>query len=291
MHQPHFGLQNDLRALCDSQTSAEEVKWGKRRTLSASMPLFLRRSLAPSHLLGFKVLVEKVECLLIAAGTADDGEHAFPGFVVGSLGNGDAGARTLANLRDLTSATTDDAADHVRRNTDVLRLNLLAILRRHGHATGRVRSRSAIVLWEGIVAKVGSIAGAGIGTADAGHGRATDAIAETTQPATSTGADAGIVEDGTGAALPVVNETLSNLPDGFLDSFGSALHFDDALRRLREHFFLRHHSHSRGILNILDLQTLSTDDGSHLVVGDEQTDRYRPRTECQFLVCPQRLDS
>jgi hypothetical protein len=53
------------------------------------------------------------------------------------------------------------------------------------------------------------------------------------------------------------------------------LDFDDALGGLGEHLLLRNHTNARGILNLLDLQALATNDGTHLVVRDEQADGYR----------------
>lgn len=46
--------------------------------------------LAAAHLLGFQVLVQQVQCLLVRSWAAGDGEHPLASVVVRSLGDGDA---------------------------------------------------------------------------------------------------------------------------------------------------------------------------------------------------------
>jgi hypothetical protein len=81
------------------------------QTRDGSVALFL--GLAASHLLGFQVLVQEVERLLVGTGATSDGEHALASIIVRSLGNGDAGTRRFADLADLAATATDDAANHI----------------------------------------------------------------------------------------------------------------------------------------------------------------------------------
>jgi hypothetical protein len=78
--------------------------------------------------------------------------------------------------------------------------------------------------------------------------------------------DNRVVEDGASASLPIVNQALANFPDSALNTLGSTLNFDYSLSGLREHLLLGNHTDSRSILDVLDLKTLSSNDGSHLVV-------------------------
>lgn len=103
--------------------------------------------LAASHLLRLEVLVQEVQCFLVGARAAGNGEHALAGVVVGGLCDRDARAGALADLADLAAATADDAAHHVRGNADVLRLHLFTIfgMRRRRRADGGVRPGSTAV--------------------------------------------------------------------------------------------------------------------------------------------------
>lgn len=204
---------------------------------------------------------------------------------MGGLGNRDAGARRLANLGNLAAGATNDAANHVSGNADVLCLNLLAILVVGGRAArGSVRVGAAR---EGTgaaaVAKVRAVAGAHdagaavLAAAIARSGEAAGAAANGTSAgggAAGLGADHGVVEDGASTALPVVDEALANLPEGALDALRGALDFDDALGGLGEHLLLGDHANARDVLDVLDLETLATNDGAHLVVGDEEFDGW-----------------
>jgi hypothetical protein len=82
-----------------------------------------------------------------------------------------------------------------------------------------------------------------------------------------------VVLDGTLSSVPVFEETLGNLEDGGLDGFDSSLDLDDSLGRLGKHFLGSDHSSARLVLDLLDLQSLSTDNGTHEVVGDQKSDR------------------
>lgn len=81
-----------------------------------------------------------------------------------------------------------------------------------------------------------------------------------------------VVEHSAVAALVVVDQALANLPHSLLDALGGALNLNDALRGLGEHFLLGDHAYAGGILDLLDLQALPTNDGAHLVVGDQEAD-------------------
>jgi hypothetical protein len=81
-----------------------------------------------------------------------------------------------------------------------------------------------------------------------------------------------VVLDGTLSSVPIFYQTLGDFENGSLDSLNSSLNFDDSLGRLREHFLGSDHSCTRLILDLLDLQSGSTNDGSHKVVGDQQSD-------------------
>lgn len=127
--------------------------------------LLLWRLLA-AHLLGFEILVEKIQRLLVAAGRASDGKHALAALVMRSLGNGDASPRALPDFANLAAATANDAANHIRRNADVLGLDFLAVLGVSGRwrTTGGVGAGAATVGRWG-VAEVGTMAGAIVGSA------------------------------------------------------------------------------------------------------------------------------
>lgn len=197
------------------------------------------------------------------------------------LGNRDASAGGLADLADLAAGATDDAANHVCGNADVLRLELLAVLivgRRA--ARGSIRVGAAV---EGTTATVAAEVGTVAGPQDAGTaellapaGRSVSCVGGRADGGGSrAGAGDGVVEDGAGATLPVVDEALGDLPDGGSNAFGGALDLDNPLGGLGEHLLLGDHANARGVLDVLDLEALAADDGTHLVVGDEKLDGYR----------------
>jgi hypothetical protein len=57
-------------------------------------------------------------------------------------------------------------------------------------------------------------------------------------------ADDWVIQNGSGTALPIINQTLANLPNGLLDTLGSALNFNNALRGLWEHLLLSYHANT-----------------------------------------------
>lgn len=234
--------------------------------------LFLGQ-LAAAGLLRFQVLVKEIQRLLVRLGASHDGEHALTGVIVGRLGDRDPSSRAPPDLRDLGTAPADDAANHVRGNADVLGLDLLTILGDQGKAAvgGVGVGASAVTTAAGLVTEVGAVTGPVVGaavvTVVAGAGGV--------RGATDVGAHGRVVEDGAGSSLPVIDQALADFPHSLFDAFGSSLHLDNALGRLREHFLLRNHAHARSILDVLDLKTLASDDGAHLVVGDEESHRCR----------------
>lgn len=85
------------------------------------------RDLASTHLFLLQVLVQEIQGLLIGLWTASDGEHALASIIVRCLGNGNACSGALSDLADLAASTTNDATNHVGRDADVLRLNVLTL--------------------------------------------------------------------------------------------------------------------------------------------------------------------
>lgn len=195
-----------------------------------------------------------------------------------SLGNGDARTRSLANLANLAAGAANDASHHVCGDGNVLSLNLLTVFVVSGRATrGSVRVGASTKGAATAVAEVGAVAS----THDAGAATVIAAVAAAVVSSVARaahgssaglGADNGVVEDGAGTTLPVIDEALADFPHGALDTFGRALDLDDAFCRLREHLLLCNHTHARDVLNVLDLEALSANNGPHLVVGDEKLD-------------------
>lgn len=236
------------------------------------------RTLAASpELLSLEVFVKQVEGLLVASAGTGDGKHALASLVVRGLRDADSRSAGATDLLDLGATTADDAPDHVGGDRDVLGLRLLAILidgggGRRAVALSSTRSghRLATAEGRGSVLEVGSVTGAGV-RAGGALGGERDAVANSaTDGRAALGADSGVVEDGASAALPVIDKALANLPDGHADGVGVTLDLDDALSRLRKHLLLGDHAGTRHILNVLDLETLATNDGAHLVVRDEE---------------------
>lgn len=83
----------------------------------------------------------------------------------------------------------------------------------------------------------------------------------------------GVVEDGTLAPLPIVDQALGNLRDGDLDALGLSSNFDDALGRLGEHLLGRDHARAGRLLDLTDLGAALADDGTDEEVRDEEADR------------------
>lgn len=237
--------------------------------------LLLGIALAAAHLLGLEVLVQQVESSLVGLGASHNGEHALTSIVMGCLGDADTGSRSLADLADLAASSSNDASNHVGRNADVLGLELLSILVMGGWSTlSSIRVGSAVVVRtrSSCLAEVVSVAG----SHDAGVVVATTLVAAGL--ATNTGSSARlstnnrIVQNGTSSSLPIIDQALANLPGSLLDAFRVALNLNNALGRLGKHLLLRNHADTRDVLNVLNLKALSTDDRTHLVVGNQQLD-------------------
>jgi hypothetical protein len=225
------------------------------------------RDLATAHLLSLEVLVEQVECLLVSAGAAGDGEHALSSLVVRSLGNADAGARRLADLADLAASTADDATNHVGRDGDVLSLDVFTLVDSRGSKTAGTNVRTRRVGRRRRGGEVGTVSS----TVEAARCAVSSTVCSTGSTA-SLDADRRAVENGAVAALFVVDEALADLPDSLLYTVRGALNLDNALSRLRKHLLLRDHADTGPVLDLLDLGALTADDRSHLVVRDEKTD-------------------
>lgn len=295
-----FSSRLDGRVLPSGLRQSVRVSANRMRLEKGASGLCRRlRNLAATSLLCLKVLVKEVQRLLVGIGTASDGEHALAGLVMRSLGNADAGARGLADLADLAATTANDASDHVRGNGDVLGLDVLAFFNSGRSKTAGTHIRAGVVRRRRGSSEVGTVASA----VEAARSTVASAIGRTTS-ASTLNADRGAVEDGAVAALLVVYKALANLPDSLLDAIGSTLDLDNALCGLGKHLLLRDHADAGTILDLLDLGTLTTDDGAHLVVRDEEADgcemvstialvqALRPRThgECwgwrQHRPCP-----
>ena len=229
--------------------------------------LLLGVVLVAAHLLTLKVLVEEVEGSLVGLGGAHDSEHALAGIIVWCLGDGDSGSRGLADLGDLASTTADDASNHVRWNRDVLGLDLLSVLIvSWDTASGTLTIRATVKGTWGFLAEISSVSSAHHTSVVILTALRADALS------TSLSADNWVVQDSASSALPVINEALRDLPNSLLDTFWGTLNLDNALGGLWEHLLLCNHSDAGDILDVLDLETLTADDRTHLVVGDKECD-------------------
>lgn len=233
--------------------------------------------LATAHLLGFEVFVEEIQGFFVCLCASHDSEHAFAGIIVRSLRDRDTSTRASSDFADFGSTTANDTANHVRGDADVLCLNFLAIFSDKWDAavlSVGVRA-SAIAAW--VVAEVGAVSGTVIGaaavtTAGIVVAARSDERAGHWCITTNGGTDGGVVEDGSSTTLPIINEALSNLPNGLFDSFGSSLDFDDSLSGLWKHLLLCNHSNTGSVLDVFDFQTLASDDGTHLIMRYEKAD-------------------
>jgi hypothetical protein len=232
--------------------------------------------LAASHLLSLEVLVQQIQSLLVGTGAAGDGEHTLASVVVGCLGDGDACARRLADLANLAAATANDAANHVGGNADVLRLqfNAILIVRRGRGPACCIGSRSTGVRSGRRIAEVGTVASAVV-RASAQSSSSSATVGQSARSSTGLNPYSGVVENGAVSTLVIIDQALANLPNGLLDAGWGTLYFDNALSRLGEHLLLCDHANARCVLDLLDLQALATDDGAHLVVGDEETNGWQ----------------
>ena len=236
----------------------------------STLILFLR--CVSAHLLCLQVLIEKVKCGLVGLGTAHDCEHSLSSLVVWRFSDANARTRSLANLADFATGSADDTSHHVRRNANILGLELLSILIMCWRATlSGIRIRSAVVVAGCTFAEIGSIASSHNAWAIVLAGSITSSHASLAHSSYRTRlcANNRIIEDGASTALPIINQTLANLPDGLLDAFGAALNLNNTLSGLGKHLLLRDHANTRDILDMLDLETLSANDRAHLVVRDQ----------------------
>jgi hypothetical protein len=140
--------------------------------------------------------------------------------------------------------------------------------------SGSVRVGTAVVGPGRAVAKVGAVASPGhAGAAVWGPFLYVAATPGDAWRTNALSTNNRVVQNGAGASLPVIHQALADLPDGTLNALRGALNLDYPLGRLRQHLLLCHHAHTRHVLNVLDLETLTANDGAHLVVRDEQFDR------------------
>lgn len=147
----------------------------------------LRLLLAP-HLLCLEILVEQEKCHFVGLGSSHYGEHSLASLIVWSLSNaalvakkitkaspvgrrdmsdgvvpylgyGNPGARGLADLANLGTRATDNAANHVGGDADVLCLDLLAVLvvGRWAAAGSDVRVRTLVIRSLSTVAEISPI--------------------------------------------------------------------------------------------------------------------------------------
>lgn len=262
-----------------------------QRVISVITSLLGVLELAPAHLFSFEIFVQEEKGRLIGLGSTHDGKHALASLVVGSLGNGDAGTRRLADLANLAASAANNASHHVCGDANVLSLDLLSIL-----IVSRRTARGSIGI--GAATKGAATAVAEVGAVSSTHDARAAAVvasvtstsvsnaATTTTTTTTThasgtrlGANNGVIEDSASATLPVIDQALADFPNGALDALGGALNFDDTLGRLGQHFLLCNHTHAGDVLDVLDLETLSADNSSHLVVRDEELDGCREVSE------------
>jgi hypothetical protein len=136
------------------------------------------------------------------------------------LGDGDFRAGEATNLRDLTSAPPDDAADHIGGDGDILRAEVARGL----PSSWRWRWGPATVRFT----RVGVPVGAALATTT------TRGISVGSAPA-ATGpflASTWVKQDGTQTPLPVLEQTFPNLLNGAADGFRGTVNVDDTFGRL-----------------------------------------------------------
>jgi len=248
-----------------------------------------------SFLLGLELRVEKHESSLGGLGGTDDGEHPLSSVVMGDLGDRDPGSRQSSDLGDLGSTSTTnmlvwvcvgcrfnshDTSDHVAGNGDVLgsevgvvhvdrSLTLPPVGCGTGRSGGDTSPASSPVSTEWSSSKSSSNTSPPDSTSGTSDGLSTKPSGQDAGVSSSS----GMVLDGTLSSVPVFYQTLGDFEDGSLDSLDSSLDFDDSLGGLGKHFLGSDHSSTRLILDLLDLQSGSTNDGTHEVVRDQQSDR------------------
>lgn len=265
----------------------------------------LQRGTDSSLLLALELVVEQEESLFVSLRGTDDGEHSLSRLIVGLLGDRYPGSRESSNLGDLGTTSTDDATDHVGGDRDRLGSHVRVV----GHggfasssvttesgSTSTSTSTNASSRRHRATSHGGSSSRStesGTGTRSTSHnagnaregterwgsagssdttGRASDGTgAKTTGENTLVTGSSGLVLDRTSHLVPVLGEASSDLEDGGVDRFDRTLDLDNSLGGLREHLLGSDHSGTGSVLDLLDLQSLSTDNGTHEVVGNEET--------------------
>src|SRR5712672_1054782 len=74
----------------------------------------------PPLLLALQLIIEEEKSLLVCLWSTNDSEHALASLVVWCLCNRDLGAREAPDLGDFGATTTDDAANHIGRDGNIL---------------------------------------------------------------------------------------------------------------------------------------------------------------------------
>lgn len=209
------------------------------------------------------------------------------------LGDRDSRAGESSDLGDLgtTSATwvsiytnvlvrpSHDAADHVGGNRDVLRSQVRVVGQVGGRGLGTPpglsgAERDAAPADSSLAVEAsGSTETSNRGPPDTAS-RASDGLgAKSASEDAGITSCSGVVLDGALTPLPVLEQALGDLEDGRSDSVNGSLNLDDSFGRLREHLLGSDHARARSVLDLLDLESGPADDGTHEVVGDQQSDR------------------
>jgi len=249
-----------------------------------------------SLLLGLELRVEKHESSLGGLGGTDDGEHPLSTVVMGDLGDRDPGSRQSSDLGDLGSTSTTgmlawvyikskcdlhDTSYHVAGNGDVLGSKVWVVhvdrsfalppvgCRTAGRSSGDTSPASSPVSTEWSSSESSSNTGPPNSTSRTGNGLSSKSSRQDAGVSSSS----RVVLDGTLSSVPVLYQTLGDLENSGLDSLNSSLNFNDSLGGLRKHLLGGDHSSTRLVLDLLDLQPGSANDGTHEVVGDQQSDR------------------
>ena len=100
---------------------------GSRSSSPIGRLLLCKLSTDTAFLLTFELVIEQIQCLLIGFGRTLNREHSLASVIVRALGDADLAAAQTTDLGNLRPRAPDNAADHVRRDRDVLRANLPAI--------------------------------------------------------------------------------------------------------------------------------------------------------------------
>lgn len=274
-----------------------------RQAPKASLPEEALGVSSLSHLLAhtalflaLKLVVEQEERLFVRLRRADNREHALASLIMRSLGDGDLRTRETTDLSDLGTASPNNAAHHVGGDGDVLGADVTADLSgsgrsasggRAGDSSGGGRSgsrggagsngreRRAICGGRHAISTENAVGGSATGsTSESTSGGDTFAIgSDTRDDNASCARGAGVVQHRSETTLPVFEQAATDLFDSTADALGSALDFDDAFSGLREHVLGSNHASTRCILDGLDLESLTADDGAHKVMGNEETQR------------------